>query len=254
MPDNSLTNTDPQFGTAEYERKTGEDYCRLCNQSIVGSYYRVNGSMACPGCADMVQRQGPQDSHAAFIRGLLLGIGASIVGLVLYAAFAIVTGWMIGYVSLAVGYIVGKAIMVGSKGVGGRRYQIAAVVLTYAAVSLAAIPIWISIISKQKEDHQQIEMKQQSTSDKQLSQQDQPAAQPPPRRCATDAANTKKCGAPKDRSGGGASADDGCWIGFSFSGIAKPHTRFAGSYYPVRRNPHRVEDSRRQTHRGRWSI
>jgi hypothetical protein len=32
----------------------------------------------------------------------------------------------------------------GSNGVGGRRYQIAAVLLTYAAVSMAAIPVWIS--------------------------------------------------------------------------------------------------------------
>jgi hypothetical protein len=40
-----------------------------------------------------------------------------------------------------VGYIVGKAIVMGSKGQGGRRYQIAAVALTYVAVSLSAVPI-----------------------------------------------------------------------------------------------------------------
>ena len=90
----------------------------------------------------------PQDSHAAFTRGLLFGIGGAILGLILYAAFGIITGWMIGYVSLAVGYIVGKAIKMGSGGIGGRRYQIAAVVLTYAAVSMAAVPIGISQMSK----------------------------------------------------------------------------------------------------------
>ncbi len=63
------------------------------------------------------------------------------VGLAFYAGFTIVTDIYIGYVSLAVGWLVGKAIMLGSKGIGGRRYQIAAVILTYAAVSLAAIPI-----------------------------------------------------------------------------------------------------------------
>ena len=36
-----------------------------------------------------------------------------------------------------------KAIMKGTNGIGGRRYQIAAVALTYAAVSLSAIPIGI---------------------------------------------------------------------------------------------------------------
>jgi hypothetical protein len=85
----------------------------------------------------------------AFTRGLLFGIGGAILGLILYAAFGIITGLMIGYVSLAVGYIVGKAIKMGSGGIGGRRYQIAAVVLTYAAVSIAAIPIYISQAGKQ---------------------------------------------------------------------------------------------------------
>jgi hypothetical protein len=36
----------------------------------------------------------------------------------------------------------------GSKGLGGRRYQITAVILTYAAVSMAAIPIGITQVVK----------------------------------------------------------------------------------------------------------
>jgi len=140
----------------------------------------VNGSMACPGCADTVQRQGPKDSHAAFIRGLLLGMVAALIGMVLYATFEIMSGIIIGYMSLGVGFLVGKAIMMGSKGVGGRRYQIAAALLTYAAVSLAAIPVLISQIHKEKTEHQQVEMKQQPAPDQQsASQQDQPTAQQP---------------------------------------------------------------------------
>jgi hypothetical protein len=41
-------------------------------------------------------------------------------------------------------------MMKGSNGVGGRRYQIAAVLLTYAAVSIAAVPISISQYAKQQ--------------------------------------------------------------------------------------------------------
>jgi hypothetical protein len=73
----------------------------------------------------------------------LYGIGAAVAGLILYATFAIATGIVIGYVSLAVGWMVGKAILKGSGGVGGRRYRITAALLTYAAVSMAAVPIWI---------------------------------------------------------------------------------------------------------------
>jgi hypothetical protein len=38
----------------------------------------------------------------------------------------------------------------GSRGIGGRRYQIAAALFTYAAVSMAALPIYFSQISKDK--------------------------------------------------------------------------------------------------------
>jgi hypothetical protein len=80
----------------------------------------------------------------------VFGVGGAILGLILYSVFAIVTGIVIGYVSLAVGFIVGKAIKFGSGGIGGRRYQIAALLLTYAAVSVSAIPIGISQAIKEK--------------------------------------------------------------------------------------------------------
>jgi predicted outer membrane lipoprotein len=96
----------------------------------------------------------PKDSHAAFVKALIFGFAGAILGLILYAAFGIITGLMIGYVSLAVGYIVGKAMLMGSGGLGGRRYQIAAVLFTYFAVSLAAIPLGISQYMKdQKQRH-----------------------------------------------------------------------------------------------------
>src|SRR5262249_59951279 len=106
-------------------------------------YYRINGVQACTNCTDKLKAQVPKDSHAAFMRGILFGAGGAIVGLIVYSAFGIITGLMIGYVSLAVGWLVGKAIKMGSKGVGGRRYQIVALAFTYAAVSLSAVPIWI---------------------------------------------------------------------------------------------------------------
>jgi hypothetical protein len=83
----------------------------------------------------------PAESHAFFLRGLLFGVGGAILGMILYAAVGIITGLAIGFVSIAVGYIVGRAIVMGSGGRRGRRYQIVAVVLTYLSVSAAIIPI-----------------------------------------------------------------------------------------------------------------
>src|SRR5262249_38617028 len=140
----------PQFGTAEYQETAGGDRCKTCVQPIKGQYFRVSGAITCARCAEYLAKRTQPDTNPAFVRALLFGIGAAGLGLLLYSVVGIATGLQIGYLSLAVGYIVGRAIMMGSAGVGGRRYQIMAVVLTYAAVSLSAVPIALSQFSKNK--------------------------------------------------------------------------------------------------------
>lgn len=134
----------PQFSTAEFASTSSAERCRICSKPIAGQYYRVNGQMACEVCARQARDGQPADSHAAFARALLLGSGGAVIGLILYSTVAILTGWTIGYLALAVGWLVGKGIQKGSNGLGGMRYQIAAVALTYAAISISAIPIGIS--------------------------------------------------------------------------------------------------------------
>jgi len=142
-------NPAPQFGTAEYA-SADSGRCKSCNQTLGSQYYSVNGTVTCSYCADQLKLRLPVDSHSTFVRALFFGIAGAILGLVIYSGFGILTGLMVGYISLAVGYIVGKAMMKGSNGIGGRRYQITALVLTYAAVSMSAIPIGISQIIKDK--------------------------------------------------------------------------------------------------------
>lgn len=135
--------------------------------------------MACEGCVQELERRQQADSHAGYVRGMLFGVGAAIVGMAGYAGFTILTGFYIGYVSLAVGWLVGKAIMLGSKGIGGRRYQIAAVILTYAAVSLAAVLIAISYQLKAKSQTESVQpQQQQSTTDAENSQPNQTQPKP----------------------------------------------------------------------------
>src|SRR5438067_19162 len=140
----------PQFGTAEYKTASGSDRCKSCQQELTGTYFRINGLLACESCTRQLQAQTPKDTHSIYVRGILFGVGGAIAGLILYSAFGIITGIEIGYVALAVGWLVGTAIKKGSNGVGGRRYQIAAVALTYAAVSLSAVPIGISYMMKER--------------------------------------------------------------------------------------------------------
>jgi uncharacterized protein (DUF983 family) len=181
MSDPNSSQATPQFTTAEYSGSSGGDRCVSCNQPLTARYYRVNTRMACEGCVQELERHQPADSHAGYVRGMLFGVGAAIVGMAGYAGFTIQTGLYIGYVSLAVGWLVGKAMMLGSKGIGGRRYQIAAVILTYAAVSLAAVPIAISYHLKAKSHSESIQpQQQQSTANAENSQTDQIQPKPKP--------------------------------------------------------------------------
>jgi hypothetical protein len=157
----SFSNPAPQFGTAEYVGTPRGDHCQFCHQPIAGNYYRVNDAMSCGSCTQLMRGELAKDTDAAYTRALLFGIGAAIAGLILYATFAIVTGIIIGYISLAVGWMVGTAMMKGSGGVGGRRYQVAAVLLTYAAVSMAAIPVVIHYAGKHKQLTQQQKLEQE---------------------------------------------------------------------------------------------
>jgi predicted lipid-binding transport protein (Tim44 family) len=151
MPSPGFSSNAPQFGTAQYVSKGGPECCKSCNQPIGAEYYRISGALACANCAQQAAAKLPKDSHAAFVRGVTYGVGGATLGLILYSAVGILTGLIIGYVALAVGYVVAKAIKMGSRGVGGQRYQIAAVLLTYAAVSLASIPMGIALYVKARD-------------------------------------------------------------------------------------------------------
>ena len=151
MTDQSLTPS-PQFGTAEYVGTSGGDHCHFCHQPIGSTYYRASSAMACASCAEKMRGAFAKDSHSAFVRAVLFGVGAAILGLILYATFEIVTTITIGYAALAVGWLIGKAMTMGSGGVGGRRYQVVAVLLTYAAVSMAAVPVAIHYLRQHPEE------------------------------------------------------------------------------------------------------
>jgi hypothetical protein len=169
-----FNNSAPQFGTAEYSGKPGSSRCQFCQQAS-GNYYRVNDAMACPGCVEKMRAERAADKHAAYLRAVTYGIGAAVVGLIGYALIAILLqGWRISYMSLGVGWLVGVAMMKGSNGMGGRRYQITAALLTYAAVSMAEVPITIYFATergRQPETQQQKAEEEQRQLEKEFGQQ-----------------------------------------------------------------------------------
>jgi hypothetical protein len=93
-----------------------------------------------------------QADHARFVQAVTYGIAAAIVGSVLYAAFTIISHIEIGYVAVGVGYLIGRAMLHATQGLGGRKYQVTAALLTYIAVSMASVPEILWSIHKNGHD------------------------------------------------------------------------------------------------------
>jgi hypothetical protein len=113
--------------------------CEACKQLIAGQYYQVQNHVICEVCAAKIQAGKQSQKPVPLLRPVVYGIGAALAGCILYA-IPLAMGFQIGIVALVVGYMVGKAIRVGSYGVGGRPQQILAVALTYFAISTSFLP------------------------------------------------------------------------------------------------------------------
>jgi len=206
----SATAEAPQFAKAEYASAPGRERCGICGNALSGQYYRVNTQMACGVCAGQAKAGQPTDSHVAFARAAFFGIGGALAGLALYSTVEIVTNMTIGYLALAVGWLVAKAMMTGSKGIGGTRYQITAVLLTYLAISMSAIPLGISYIISHRGDH----AAQTSNADRSSSDAASPGSVP-------DSQDASGPAAPQQRSQGHAI------LMLLFYGIASPFMELA---------------------------
>ena len=115
--------------------------CAACSTQITTHYYQVNGAITCARCRHAAEQSLHSGSRGGRVgRALGLGLLAAIAGAGVYYAILAATGYEIGLVSIAVGWMVGIAVNRGSNGRGGRAYQLLAVGLTYAAIVSTYIP------------------------------------------------------------------------------------------------------------------
>ena len=115
--------------------------CARCGREIPTEYFEVNGAIVCPGCKSALQTEAVAGSGAGRLsRAAVFGLGGALAGAALYYAILAITGYEIGLVAIAVGWLVGRAVQLGSRHRGGRVYQALAVVLTYLAIVSTYIP------------------------------------------------------------------------------------------------------------------
>lgn len=124
-----------QFDQADDPAGAQPRGCANCARPITDEYYSVGDKLLCTACAghlrDHFARRG------RFAPALGLGLLAALASAVGYFAVRALTGMQLGIVSVAVGYVVAKGVFRGAGNVGGRRFQLLAVVLTYFAVGLS---------------------------------------------------------------------------------------------------------------------
>jgi hypothetical protein len=106
-------------------------------------------------------------------RGVLYGAGAALACSVCYAIITIVTGLQLAIASIAVGFLIGRAVRVGS-GSGGRRLQILAVALTYLSITTSYTPLLIKDLREQA-DTKKTQAAAKSATQAPTAPQDQPA-------------------------------------------------------------------------------
>ncbi len=127
-----------QFDEAEFSAPAPAvqlPICVNCQQPIPNAYFEINGKVVCGHCREGVLAAVHGGSGMArFMRASLFGLGAAVVGAVLYYIVARTTGYNIGLIAILVGFMVGRAVHVGTGNRGGLVYQFLALFLTYSAI------------------------------------------------------------------------------------------------------------------------
>jgi hypothetical protein len=125
--------------------------CVNCGAAIVTDYYEVNGSVVCETCRTKIEEltETPR-GIGPLVRAAAYGLGAGIVGALIYYGVIAFLHLEIGIVAILIGYMVGFAVRKGTGGRGGRRFQLLAVVLTYMSIALAYTPVVFGAVARQQ--------------------------------------------------------------------------------------------------------
>lgn len=135
--------TNPAMERAEIEEsiETGSP-CTRCEDPIGNVYFTLGATAICERCRLGLEIDPKQGSRMLRLgrAGLFGGIAAAVAAGI-WLTIAEVTGREFGIVAIAVGWGVGSAVHLGSRGQGGLGYQLIAVALTYLAIVSTYTPL-----------------------------------------------------------------------------------------------------------------
>jgi hypothetical protein len=116
--------------------------CVFCGGAIEGKINRVDSKAACDSCL-VASSKGFMEDRVLFTRGMILGSVAAFVYFLLLACIDVLLNGVKGpsFFALPVGWVVGRAFAMGSRGAPGFKFSLTAVLLSYFSMALASVPI-----------------------------------------------------------------------------------------------------------------
>jgi hypothetical protein len=120
----------------------GTVVCAACRTPIAVAYFDIGGHVVCDRCRHRMELAAdtPRGVVPLLVAGAC-GLGAGIVGAVIYYSVIAIAHLEIGLIAILIGYMVGYAVRRGAGGRGGLRFQILAVALTYTSIAFAYTPL-----------------------------------------------------------------------------------------------------------------
>jgi len=116
--------------------------CAQCATPITDRYYTIGSHLLCEPCHFAFQNaKAPGNAASRFFGAAGLGVLAAAIGCALWMVVTKLTGYEIGLIAIAVGYLVGMAVHIGSRRMGGLAYQLLAVFLAYSAIVMTYVPM-----------------------------------------------------------------------------------------------------------------
>ena len=145
LPNQSDT-SDASIGSLDFERADKVSHsasaCAQCATPITDRYFTLGSHVLCESCHLAFQNaKAPGNAASRFFGAAALGTAAAAIGCALWMLVTKLTGYEIGLIAIAVGYLVGMAVHVGARRMGGVAYQLLAVFLTYSAIVMTYVPM-----------------------------------------------------------------------------------------------------------------
>lgn len=132
-----------QFTTSESlneSRGSAGLSCAACNRSILDTYFAIGNQVLCAPCKTAATAPPTGSGFVRFLKAVLFGTAAGLLGAAIWYGIRIVTHYEIGLIAVLVGFLVGKAIHIASGRRGGIGYQILAILITYCCIAANYVP------------------------------------------------------------------------------------------------------------------